>query len=125
MIKLTYDEYDRIEAVCERIKQINEETYPDEMRLFSGRYQYPTVEQVCTLNMEEHLEDFFLFLMYWYTQRFDNLFGEAKDEYKDYQESMAYIKKIIDRNIEFVDDEEEDNSDEEKELTFFEQWKAK
>ena len=121
MIKLTYDEYDQIEEVCEQIKRINEDTYPDEMRLFSGRYQYPTVEQLCTLNVEDHIEDFFLFLMFWYTQKFDDLFTDSKDDYEDYKQSMRYIKQVIDRNVEFLED---DATEEEKENTFLAQlWK--
>lgn len=112
MITLTYDEYDRIEEICSMIKQKNEEEFLEDEERIDGKHMYPTIEQLKAVNIEDHAEDYFLYLMYWYTQRFDDLLKNDAIEYGKYKEAMKYIKAIIDDQIEFIDDEEETTTEE-------------
>lgn len=107
MITLTYDEYDRIEEICSRIKKKNEEEFLEEDERIDGKHMFPTIEQLKDADVEGHVEDYFLYLMFWYTQKFDDVLKDDVVEYAKYKESMKYIKDIIEDQIEFLDDEED------------------
>lgn len=107
MIAITYDEYDRIEEICSMIKQKNEEDFLEEDERIDGRHMFPTIEQLKAANVEERAEDYFLYLMFWYTQKFDDALKNDTLEYGKYKEAMKYIKNIIEDQIFFIDPDEE------------------
>lgn len=110
-MKLTYREYDMAEEVCERMMEKNENEYIGTSKYFAAHHLWPTVEQMEALQVEEHFEEYFPFLFFYYTQKFDGQIKDNVNKYTDYQGAMKYIKDIMDRNIVFVDetdDEEED-----------------
>lgn len=105
MIKMTYDEYDRMEEICEHIRNENTDNIGDidESKIYYVTMQRPTLNQLLKMDIENHLEDYFIYLFFYYTQNFDDELSGDIAEYEEYKEMKAYLKKVIDRNIEFID----------------------
>ena len=106
-MKLTYEEYDKLEEICEQIRRENEKPLfeVDEQKMFSIFLQRPTVAQMEEAHVKENFETFFPYLFFFYTQRLDSKLEDDADDYKEYRAAMDYIRKLMDENIEFADDD--------------------
>lgn len=101
MIKMTYSEYDTMEAICDKIKEQSENSIPGAAGFFDFRNCWPKVEELKAINIEKNLKEYFPYVFFWYTQKLDEYFDKSSAEYAEYKEAMAYIRKIMMKNIEF------------------------
>ena len=104
-MKITYDEYDEIEEICEKLNEENMMNNIGTNRYFDIRKRFPTIQQMEKADVKNNFEEYFIYLMFWYTQKFDGEFADDEEKLGEYKASMKYIKELIDSNIEFADDE--------------------
>lgn len=99
MIKISYDQYDYIEEMCDRVNQKNESVNIGTPLYFSSVNNWPTIEQMEAMDLKNNLSQFLPFIMFWYTQKLDDkLLGNDLEEYR---KSMKYIQELMKENIEF------------------------
>ena len=103
-MRITYDEYDTLEEYCENFKKQNENELIGTDKYFPIQFIWPTVEQLEAVNVADNFEEYFPYLFFWYTQKLDDQLKDNPEEYQEYKEAMKYIKKLVDSNIEFVED---------------------
>ena len=95
---LTYDQYDRMEEACDRIRQTIEQHDSTDKKYFEPYTKWPTVAVLQEMDVEHHVDEFFPYLFFWYTQKFA---PEEMSDSDEYRSSMKYIKKLIDRSVIF------------------------
>lgn len=102
-MRITYDEYDKIEDICTKIYQDNETEQIGTADYFLALHNWPTVEQLEAVDVAHNMEQYFPYLMFWYTQRFDSQLESDYAEYEEYKKSMKYIQDLMTNQLEFVD----------------------
>ena len=107
-MKITYDEYDRMEEICDYMhEQMAEDVMDiDSDHIFYMTMQRPTLEQLKVMDIEHHFEDYFEYLFFYYTQDFTEELQGDLDELEEYKSMKAYLRSVFDKKIEFVDEDE-------------------
>ena len=100
MTKLTFNEYDEIEEKCDRLMA---SLSTDEIDLRNLLNLFPTVEELEKIDIKKNLQKYMPFMLFWYSQEADERLLDDKEEYK---KTKAYIKKLIEQNLELVDEED-------------------
>ncbi len=104
-MKISYEEYDKIEESCGTIMEASRGNVADGPARFEYLSSWPTVGELEAADAEKNFKKFFRYLMFWYTQDLTEELKEDPKALKEYQEAMKYIRELFKRKIEFEEDE--------------------
>lgn len=97
-VRITREEYQKITTINQRI----DEAYDlgaDQKYLFSMRNLFPTIEELKAHKVEENLEKYLPYLLFYYKRRI-----RTKDP--EYAKSMAFLRDLLKKNVRFSKEEE-------------------
>lgn len=100
-VSLTYDQYDLMEELCGEIHERGESEKASSKKHYDEVEKFPRVADMEAANVSENFDKYYKYLMYYYYNKII-----VPDVLRDeYAETVAYIKKLVNEHIEFVDEE--------------------
>lgn len=99
-VHITFDNYDKEAAMCERMKKDADEQTKKSRYLFMYKTSFPLVEDMERMDLENNFGKYFVYLLFYY----ENDIPELKNN-REYQASKKYLNELFKEKVVFVDEE--------------------
>lgn len=108
-VHISFANYDKETAMCEKIKKDADEQKKKSRYLFMYKTSFPLVRDMEQLDLDTNFSKYFVYLLFYYENDIPELHNN-----QEYQASMKYLNKLFREKVIFEDDEDEnENTDKE------------
>lgn len=98
MTRLTYDDFDKMVKVCERIHEENMNDHSEFPFVFSESYSFPKVEDLKQLDYRRHFKKYLPMFVFYTEVDLPKL-----EKNPEFLETKKYMKKILREELKLVE----------------------